>query len=147
VSSRPGRVAYAAGSCCLAARLPCHHLKQAREYLEAKPCREIMNISWDGKSPLHFTSLHSIEPEQYRSRGLHPDYTPLRLTSSQDPILGNAVILSLLRFGVEKFGTVFHGPGDFGLSPKTSVFGVPAPLAVGEIDGASMPNVLESPRS
>ena len=55
----------------------------------------------------------------------------------------------LLLFGVEKFGTVFHGPGDLGLSPNTSVFGVLAlPVdADGAIDGASMPRVLESPRS
>ena len=71
----------------------------------------------------------------------------VNFTTAHDATFGNAVILILLRFGVEKLGTVFHGPGDLGLSPNTSVFGVLALDADGAIDGASMPRVLESPRS
>lgn len=53
----------------------------------------------------------------------------------------------LLRFGVEKFGTLLRGGVAAGLSPTASVIDAPSPEADGAMDGASMPSVLESPRS
>ena len=108
--------------------------------------RSIVKMPWEEVST-EYMYVHTSWKRHYEGAGSSCSPPSVNFTTAHDATFGNAVILILLRFGVEKFGTVFHGPGDFGLSPNTSVFGVLALEADGAIDGASMPRVLESPRS